>query len=91
MLCGIAAASGDVAAWLTADLPVACAGISPKACYACQSLSSAAEISSCIVCAKEMTPDPLSLSPLYLGSGNLGKAETCASCYKTATDTARAA
>ena len=73
-----------MSAWLTTDLPAACTGISPKACYACQTLSSAAEISSCMSCAKTATPDTTSLESFYLGPNRRSKAETCAVCYKSA-------
>ena len=75
------AAPGYIAAWLSAPLPTSCEGLSARACYACQGLSTPSAIRGCLTCAKQSAPDEMEI--FYNGIKATTRAETCAFCYNT--------
>jgi hypothetical protein len=66
-------------------MPAACDGLTARACYACQAMTSPSKIAGCLACAKAAKVD--ALQTIYNGPAKNSRAETCAFCYGNATVT----
>jgi hypothetical protein len=71
-------AAGYTSGYLPA-LPTDCAGLTARACYACQKLPTPSAIAGCLACAKAAKVDQY--KTVYNGPSVNSRAETCAACY----------